>query len=298
MAARIAPLNENFGVELRGMDIRKPLSPEHAKELESLIVTHGLVVVRDQMVSNDELIQLGENFGKLMRTGGQYGSLRHGSPFIGDVSNLDENSEIIPQSDRRMKMVVANQYWHMDNSTRAVPSWLHILTSHIVPPSGADTEYCDMRAGYDALPYNMKEEIEGLSTVHDLVYSRSISGFHDWTEEEQKQLKPNIWPLVQVQSDSKRKSLYLCIHSESIPGLPLEEGRALIKELMDFITQPTFIYRHKWRVGDTLFWDNRCILHRATPFEDQTYPRELRTVRLRDEARLAAKGTRQSQAVV
>jgi alpha-ketoglutarate-dependent 2,4-dichlorophenoxyacetate dioxygenase len=133
-----------------------------------------------------------------------------------------------------------------------------------------------MRAAYDALPDAMKERIEDLVTVHSVWYSRVLAGYPDPSAEELSSQPPAQHRLVQIHAGSGRKHLYLASHCSEIVGMPVDEARALLRELMQFATQPQFQHRHKWRVGDIVIWDNRCTMHRGVPFDDTAHRRDMR----------------------
>jgi alpha-ketoglutarate-dependent 2,4-dichlorophenoxyacetate dioxygenase len=143
-----------------------------------------------------------------------------------------------------------------------------------------------MRAAYDALPPEMKARLEGLQVHHSIAHSRHVLGF-EFSAEESDALKGAVHPLVRTIPRSKRRSLYLAAHASRIVDWPVPEGRLLLRELTEHATQRQFVYRHAWRVGDLVIWDNRATMHRATPFEDGAYRRELRRVTTLDVARAA-----------
>jgi alpha-ketoglutarate-dependent 2,4-dichlorophenoxyacetate dioxygenase len=135
-----------------------------------------------------------------------------------------------------------------------------------LPSAGGDTEFADMRAAWDALPEGRKCELEGLVVEHSIFRSRSQIGFVDFNDEIYRQLPPVPQALVRHHPAAGRTSLYLASH---IIGWPVEKGRALIEELVAFATQPQFVYRHRWTVGDLVMWDNRCTMHRGRPYDDR-----------------------------
>jgi len=137
----------------------------------------------------------------------------------------------------------------------------------------ADTEYADMRAAYDALSAEMKARCEGLRVHHSIAYSRQTLGF-DFSESEQDALKGAIHPLIRTIPRSNRRSLYVASHASRIIDWPVPEGRLLLRELIEHATQRPFVYRHQWREGDLVIWDNRATMHRAMPFDDTRYKRE------------------------
>jgi alpha-ketoglutarate-dependent 2,4-dichlorophenoxyacetate dioxygenase len=202
---------------------------------------------------------------------------RFGNEALGDISNLDENGDIMNTDNRRRAYSLGNRLWHTDASFQDPPGRYSMLHAKVIPPAGADTEYADMRAAYDALPDDMKARLDGLRVHHSIAYSRQTLGFEFSSDEEDK-LKGAVHPLVRTIPRSKRRALYLASHASRIIDWPVPEARLLLRELIEHATQPPFVYRHRWSVGDLVIWDNRCTMHRATPFEDTRYRRELRRV--------------------
>jgi alpha-ketoglutarate-dependent 2,4-dichlorophenoxyacetate dioxygenase len=133
---------------------------------------------------------------------------------------------------------------------------------------GGETESADLRAAWDALPEARRRELDGLVVEHSIFRSRSQIGFADFNDEVLKELPPVRQALVRHHTVSGRTSLYLASHASHAIGRPVEEGRAMIEELIAFATQPQFVYQHRWRVGDLVIWDNRCTMHRGRPYDD------------------------------
>ena len=152
-----------------------------------------------------------------------------------------------------------------------------MLSARVIPPVGADTEFADMRAAYAALPAEMKAKLAGLRVHHSIAYSRHTLGF-EFSKDETEALKGAVHPLVRTIPRSERRSLYLASHASRIIGWATPEGRLLLRDLIEHATQRELVYRHAWRVGDLVIWDNRATMHRARPFEDENYRRELRRV--------------------
>jgi alpha-ketoglutarate-dependent 2,4-dichlorophenoxyacetate dioxygenase len=134
-----------------------------------------------------------------------------------------------------------------------------------------------------------RARIEGLAVHHSIAHSRQTLGF-EFSAEEQGALRGAVHPLVRTIPGSGRRSLYLASHASRIMGWPVPEGRLLLHDLIEHATQPEFVYRHAWRVGDLVIWDNRATMHRARPFEDTRYRRELRRVTTLDLEALDARG--------
>jgi alpha-ketoglutarate-dependent 2,4-dichlorophenoxyacetate dioxygenase len=172
---------------------------------------------------------------------------------------------------------LGNRLWHTDASFQDPPGRYSLLSAKVVPPAGADTEFADMRAAYDALAPAMTARLEGLRVHHSIAHSRQILGF-EFSTEEAEALKGAVHPLVRTLPRSNRRALYLASHASRIVDWPVPEGRLLLLDLVEHATQREFVYRHAWRVGDLVIWDNRASMHRATPFDDAMHRRELHRV--------------------
>jgi alpha-ketoglutarate-dependent 2,4-dichlorophenoxyacetate dioxygenase len=179
---------------------------------------------------------------------------------------------------------LGNRLWHSDASFRVVPAKYSILSGRIVTTAGGNTEFADMRAAYDALDAATKAEIEDLICEHSLIYSRGQLGFTEFLPDERVAMKPVRHRLVRTHPNSGRKSLFLSAHIGTIVGWPQPEAMAFIRDLIEHATQPHFVYSHRWTQYDLVMWDNRATMHRARPYEDNTYPRDLRRVTLMDVA--------------
>lgn len=270
-------------------EVRNPDLHDFRFFLETLD-RYAVAVLREQHISDEEHIAFSRRFGEL-ETSPHFGvgkgakvRMRHAELF--DVSNLDENGEILPEDDRRRVFRLANEMWHTDSSFVPRGARYSLLHAIVVPPRGADTEFADMRAAYDALSERKKNEIEGLVVEHSTFYSRSLVGYQ-FTPEELTRRSATPQYLVQKHPSSGRKALYLASHASHVIGWPLEKGRALLRELTEHATQPRFVYTHKWREGDLVIWDNRCTMHRATAFEDTAARRDLRRTTVRGDLPLA-----------
>ena len=245
---------------------------------------YAVAVLRAQHISDEEHIAFSRRFGELEASPhfgvGKGGRVRMAHAELFDVSNLDENGEILPEDDRRRVFRLANEMWHTDSSFMPRGARYSLLHAIVVPPRGADTEFADMRAAYDALSERKKNEIEGLVVEHSTFYSRSLVGYR-FTPEELTRRTATPQYLVQTHPSSGRKALYLASHASHVVGWPIEKGRALLRELTEHATQREFVYTHKWREGDLVIWDNRCTMHRATPFADTAARRDLRRTTVR-----------------
>jgi alpha-ketoglutarate-dependent 2,4-dichlorophenoxyacetate dioxygenase len=275
------PLHPLFAAELSGVDARQPLSDREVAEIETAMLRYAVVVFRNSPpLSDEQHLAFTRRFGPLQKQKmlNMLGKTRTrlSSAELIDVGNLDVDGRILPDDDRRRAFSRGNLLWHVDVSFDANRATWSLLAAHVVPPGGAPTEYADMRAAYDALPAAKKAEIEDLVAEHSIWYSRALMGLTDVSEEEKATRPPARHRLVHTRPGSGRKSLYLASHASHIVGWPREKGRALLDGLTEFATQPQFVYRHVWRPGDLVIWDNLATMHRGTPFDDTRHPRDMR----------------------
>lgn len=271
MAAKVRKLHPLFGAEIGGVDTGAPMDDATFAEIRAAFEEHSLLVFRDQSLDDEAQVAFSRRFGPLETT---IKANPAGGSYFARQSNLDiRTGEVIPPDDHRMVYQKANYMWHTDSSFKPIPSLCSLLSGRIVPPEGGDTEFATMRAAYEALPEPMKRRIDGLVAEHSFVYSRGLIDPHVLSEAEKAETPPVRQALVRANPVNGRKNLYLGAHASHIAGWPVDEGRALLKELTEFTTQPCFCYAHKWRAGDLVVWDNRCLLHRATAYDTVRYKR-------------------------
>jgi alpha-ketoglutarate-dependent 2,4-dichlorophenoxyacetate dioxygenase len=280
MALTFRPLHPLFVAEVSPVDLRRVHDAETLAAIRAGMDHHAVLVFRDQPFTDAEHLDFAQRLDGALHT--KLGShalqrSRLNSEALGDISNLDENGEIMKSDSRKRMYGLGNRLWHTDASFQDPPGRYSMLSAKVVPPVGADTEYADMRAAYDALPEEDKARLEGLRVHHSIAHSRQTLGF-EFSESEQDALKGAIHPLVRTIPRSNRRALYLASHASRIVDWPVPEGRLLLHELIEHATQPRFVYRPRWRVGDLVIWDNRATMHRARRFDDATYRRELRRV--------------------
>jgi alpha-ketoglutarate-dependent 2,4-dichlorophenoxyacetate dioxygenase len=281
IAAR--PIHPLFVAELTGADLSRPLDPATRDEIERAMDRYAVCVLPNQKLDDERQTAFASLYGPLevsplthKRDGGPLAPPRIQNRNIFDVSNLDESGNILPLDDQRRAYRQGNKLWHTDSSFRQKSATWSMLHARVIPPNGADTEFADTRAAYDALPDSTKRKIENLVAEHSIWHSRAKLGGYTPTEQERKDRPPALHPLVRRHPGSGRKALYIASHASHILGMPVDEGRALLAELLEFATQARFVYAHKWRLGELVIWDNRCTLHRATPFESSTQMRDMR----------------------
>jgi alpha-ketoglutarate-dependent 2,4-dichlorophenoxyacetate dioxygenase len=259
-----------FAGEVSGVDITQPLSPVDAAAISAGMDRYGVLVFHDQRVTDETQLAFSRNFGALEQATGDIaqGHERRLSMDVNDISNLDRNNELLARDDRRRLFGLGNRLWHSDSSFKAVPAKYSLLSARRIPSGGGNTEFADMRAAYDALDEETKAECENLICEHSQLFSRSILGFADFTDEERRKFAPVKQRLVRRHPVTGRRSLFLASHAGAILGWPVPEARAFLRDLTEHATQRRFVYAHVWRQWDLVMWDNRVTMHRARPFDN------------------------------
>jgi alpha-ketoglutarate-dependent 2,4-dichlorophenoxyacetate dioxygenase len=277
------PLHPVFAAEIRGIDLRQPLTADVAQAIEQTVDHYAVVVFRDQPIDDDQQMDFAKNFGPIepARTlvGVEKDRLK---PGLNDISNLSADGSILARDAKRRIFSLGNRIWHSDSSFKVVPAKYSMLHARVIPPVGGQTEFADMRAAWDTLPEETQEQIRDLICEHSLLYSRAALGFTDFTDSERAAYAPVRQRLVRRHQGSGRRSLFLSSHIGGIIGSPTPEALALIRDLTEHATQRELVYTHEWRVNDLVLWDNRCTMHRGRAFDDQRYPRDMRRVTLED----------------
>jgi alpha-ketoglutarate-dependent 2,4-dichlorophenoxyacetate dioxygenase len=280
----LRPLRPLFVAEVSGLDVGHRLADETVRALNDAIDRYAVLVLRDQELDDDRQLAFAGRFGEIEAPrSAKSGVRRRLRPEISDISNLDEHCRLRAADDPRRFDQLGNRLWHTDGSFRRVPAALSMLYAHRVPTEGGETEFADMRAAYDALPDKIKTTIADLVAMHDIAYSRAQIGFTELLFGERDVLPAVPQRVVRRHPGSRRMTLYLASHASHVSGMPVPEGRLLLRDLIEFATDRRFVYRHSWRRGDLVIWDNRCTMHRGRPF-DESETRDLRRATTRDVA--------------
>lgn len=286
MALKFEPVTENFVAVASGIDLRDGLTADLAAGIEAAMDRFAVLVWRDQPLDDDQHMAFTEWFGPLdpgLR-GVQKKPNRFSREGFIDIANVGIDGEIMERDNPAITTSLANQFWHTDSSFLPTVAKYSMLSARVIPEKGGDTEFADLRAAYDALPDDLKETIDGLVGQHHALHSRILLG-NSYTEEQLAALPPADWPLVRTHPGSGRRTLFVASHVARIHGMSVPEGRMLAAELIEHATQPQFVYRHEWRPGDLVMWDNRCTLHRGRRW-DLAERRDLRRSTTMEEAGL------------
>jgi alpha-ketoglutarate-dependent 2,4-dichlorophenoxyacetate dioxygenase len=280
------PLGPSFVAEVSGVDFSQPIGAATLAEIIAAMDRYAVCVFRATGLTDESHIAFSRQLGKLEHAPRLFGKsiTRFAHPELFDAGNLDAQGQILVDERRRIYNK-GNALWHTDSSFNPHRSSYSLLLAHEVPPAGGDTDFADTRAAYDALPAELQAKIEDLWAEHWLWHSRMLAGYPEPTEAERQAKPPARHKLVQIHPGSGRKTLYIASHASHIVGWPVEAGRKLLRELIEFATQPQFVRAVSWKqAGDLVIWDNRCTMHRATTFEDTVYRRDMRRTTVYDPA--------------
>ena len=285
MPIDVKPLSRNFAARITGVDLTRSIPADLLTEVEAAINQYGVLVFPDQAITDEQQIAFSRLLGPLeiapYFVGEKRRRLQHRE--LEDISNLDPDGNQLALDDLRRLYNLGNQLWHTDSSFKHKPARFSMLSARTIPDEGGETEFADMRAAYDALPDEMQRRIEGLIAEHNIFHSRSRIGFTDFNPDVAQVLPPVQQVMVRTHPGSGRKTLYLASHASHVIGWPIETGRKLIEDLLDFATQPQFVYQHRWQVGDLVMWDNRCTMHRGRPYDEGKYRRDMHRTTVSDE---------------
>jgi alpha-ketoglutarate-dependent taurine dioxygenase len=247
-----------LGASCAVFDLEQSLAQDAHRAILAAFLKHKLLVFRSQRLSPDRMRDFAAAFGEVE---GNIFRKPDGSTLedVHIISNLGASG--LPDEDSYIK---SNYNWHTDKSYLPVPALLTMLQAIELPPVGGDTEFADMTRAYASLPAEMRNRIDGCQAIHSFEYMRSSTNDRPLTAAERAATPPVSHPLVRTHPETGEKSLYLGMYCSHIEGMDEAQGRALIRELQAHATSAPFVYAHRWEPGDLVFWDNRCLLHRAT----------------------------------
>src|SRR3979490_2327070 len=249
MPVWIGRLVPHFFGEVSGIDLRQPLTPQEAADIEAGMDNYAVLLFRNQDITDAQQMAFALNFGEKENPRGgnivkPQDSRLSAGPGPNDVANLGKDGKPLPRDSRAHLFNLGNCLWHSDSSFRPIPAKFSLLSARVVNPTGGNTEFADMRAAYDALDDETKAEIEDLICEHSLMYSRGSLGFLDYTEKEKQMFKPVRQRLVRTHPVHGRKSLYLSSHAGGIVGMTVPEARVLLRDLTEHPTPRQVVYVH------------------------------------------------------
>jgi len=260
----VTPTGAALGADITGVDLRR-IDDEDFAAIYRAWLDHQVLLVRDQHLSDGDLIAFSRRFGDLDLAPVQENGRRsvEGHPELYVVSNVIENGVAIGS------LGSGEAVWHTDMSYLANPPKASALYALEVPDAGGDTMFCTMYGAWEALPAPLQQRIEGLQVKHDGTYNSGGYVRDGVTPTDDPRAAPGtLHPLVRVHPETGRRGLYLGRRRNAyIDGLPLEESDALLDEVWRHATDDRLTWRHHWRAGDLVLWDNRCTMHRRDAFD-------------------------------
>jgi len=272
MSVTTRALHPLFGVEALGIDVTR-LDEAAFEEVVALFEEHSVLLFRGQTLSDEAQIGFSRRFGPLETTIRSIASQAATPIHVANLSNVDAEGRLIPTGDKRNLYNAGNQMWHTDSSFKKVPAHASLLSAREVPPEGGETQFASMRVAYARLPEDTRAFLEDKVAVHSFVYSRGLVDDALMPPDHAAQVPPVRQAMVRANPVHGRKAFYVGSHACEIEGLPTAEARALLRELREAATRPDLVYTHRWRVGDLVMWDNRCMLHRGRPWDESRYRR-------------------------
>jgi len=281
MSITVRPLTPVFAAEITGVDLRQPLDKADFAAIRDAFHENAVLAFPGQALDDEQQTAFSKRFGSLERS---IARTLGENPLVYHLANVDDAGDLLKPGDPKGLVLQGNQVWHTDSSFKVVPAMASLLSAREVPPEGGETEFADMRAAYDALDDDRKQAIDGAIGVHSFAYSQGSLAIEALTGDEQDALPPVEHPMIRTHSATGRKALYIGRHASHVIGRPVEEGRALLAELLEFATQPRFVYRHHWRAGDLVMWDNRSVLHRGRSWDESRYRRVMHRTTVAGEA--------------
>jgi alpha-ketoglutarate-dependent taurine dioxygenase len=268
----IAPLPASFGATVTDIDLAN-LDDATWPVVEEAFNTHALLIFPGQHLSPEAHEAFGERFGPIE-------VLRPGIKAV-PITNVRKDGSMLADDEHAMQIMLGNEGWHTDSSYMHVSAKASILAAQVLPRTGGETEWADMRAAWDALEPAEQTRLEGLTAYHSIRYSQAKMGHTDVSSGGYglSEDTPPLRPLVKTHPATGRKSLYIGRHAFGVTGMDAGESERLLAGLVTYSCQAPWVWRHTWTPGDVAVWDNRCLLHRARPY-DHREQRTLRHVRI------------------
>ncbi len=274
----IESVHPDFGARVREVDLTGPLPADVVDALHEAIDEHSVLLFPQQDMTDEAQLRLTRALGEIEENHVAFG--RTGEIVeIGTVGNVIDANTKRDEADPHTTAMKGNNLWHSDSSFRRIPTYVSILHAYEVPDEGGGTEFVSQRAAYDRLTSEKRAEIDDLHVLHDYVFSRSKAAPVD--DNHAASLPPIEQKLVRTNPRNGHQNYYVGSHARSIIGWNGIDSRRLIDELNELATQPQHRWTQQWQPGDTVIWDNRCVLHRGTGYDADRYRRNMRQSRVR-----------------
>lgn len=280
MAISIKQLGGTFVGEVSGIDLTRPPDAATAKDIERGLDQYGVLVFRDQALTAAQQLAFAELLGPIELSADGFDPDNHFQAAAGgkiaEISNMGADDQRLDILSLPRMYALAARLWHTDSTFRKYRSRYTMLNCKAIPEKGGQTAFADMHTAYAELPDEVKESVEGVIAEHSLYHTMKTIGIMDQPGGFFDYHLPLVRrPIVHFHPGAKKKSLCVPSHACSIVGMPIPDGRMLLSDLRELVTQPRYCYEHTWKVGDFVIWDDRSTLHRGRPYDDQKYNRKL-----------------------
>jgi alpha-ketoglutarate-dependent taurine dioxygenase len=274
MEPRVAPIAATLGAVVTDLELAR-MDTSAWKTVEQAFHEHAVLVFPGQHLTEEDQVAFANRFGdiEVLAPNPEQKAV--------PISNQKPDGTVLGADEHRFKSLRGNEGWHTDSSYMPLAAKASVLSAQVVPSAAGETEWADMRAAYDALDEATRNRIASLSAYHSLYHSQAKIGhvvqpgagygFHT--------KGAPLRPLVKIHPVTGRPALFIGRHAHAIPGLGEAESEQLLSDLVDFACRPPRTYAHRWQPGDVVIWDNRCVLHRARPY-DYSEPRVMRHTRV------------------
>lgn len=266
MSISVERLGRTFFARITGVDVTRPIDDATYGTIQQAIVDHAVVVIPGQEIGDDAQQAFAERFGEVEE------GLFDPELITAPLGNLDDDGALRDPGSEMSRFMRANELWHSDSTYFDTPARLSFLSGRIVAPERGETQWADFRAAYQAMPAARQAELDGLIIEHDMQNSRRKMG-RSLSPEERKKWPPVHHPLIRIHEDTGDKALYVGSQATHVLGWNEDESQALFKELLDYATQDEFVYTHSWTQWDLVIWDNRRVVHRRRPWDEDNVPR-------------------------
>ena len=273
----IDSLHSDFGARVTGVNLTEALSQAVIEEIHNAIDTYSFLCFPNQTMTDDTQLAFTKCLGKPEEEHVHYGKTGE-KIYLGTVGNVIDDKTKMGNATDHSRYQKGNEMWHSDSSFRLVPSHVSITPAYEDPGEGGATEFVSQRAAYERLPEATKTTIDPLHVLHDYVFSRSKVAPVDANHA--ASLPPIENKLVRTNPGNGKKNYYVGSHARSIIGWSGVDGRRLIDDLLERATRPQDVYAHQWQVGDTVIWDNRCLLHRGSGYDADRWRRRMQQTRV------------------
>jgi alpha-ketoglutarate-dependent taurine dioxygenase len=274
MNLTVTPTDATIGAVVTDVDLAN-LDDETWTDIYQAFLKYGVLIFPDQHLDQKAQGAFAHRFGETEKL-----SPQQKGPNV-QISNQKADGSLAQPDEYHYQILRGNEGWHTDSTYMPLASKVAMLSAVVIPPEHGETEFADMSAAWDALDAEQQQKLESLSAYHSLYYSQSKAGFEHKTD--------NLYglhdkgaplrPLIKTHPETGRKSIYTGRHAYGIPGMSADASESLLKKLLEDACQPPRTYTHTWQVGDMVVWDNRCLMHRARPY-DTSLPRVLRGSRI------------------